>query len=112
MTEQTKQLVLHTLNEIKDEVATRDETRYLMAMIMAISALESAPVWTPCSEEMPKSDGFYMVTIRTDNVLQHGEYESRVEFDRGDWCGMSSDMKVIAWREESPYSPDKKAQEA
>ena len=66
----------------------------------------SIPVWTPCDKGLPKSDGFYMATIRLDNILQHREYEKRIEFDRGHWCGMSSDMKVVAWREESPYKPD------
>ena len=62
--------------------------------------------WTPCAVGMPKKDGTYMVTIRIDNVFQHGEYESRVRFDQGHWVGMSSDMKVAAWRKESPYRAD------
>lgn len=53
MSEQTKKLVLQTLNEIKGEMAKRDETRYLMAMIMAISALESQSDWIPCAERLP-----------------------------------------------------------
>lgn len=68
--------------------------------------ISQRPDWTPCAEGLPTEDGFYMVTIRIDNVLQHGEYESRVELDGGRWCQISSDMEVVAWRKESPYRAD------
>lgn len=79
----------------------------LQQALKMIADFPTATNWTPCAEGLPTEDGFYMATVRIDNVLQHGEYESRVEFDdRFGWSGMSSDMKVVAWRKESPYKGD------
>lgn len=88
------------------EYAEAQEARYIKHLQDTIDRLKTSPRWTPCAERLPTEDGIYMVTIRIDNILQHGEYESRVRLDDGHWLGMSSDMKVTAWRKESPYNPD------
>jgi len=101
-----------TLDTYAGEVVARyteiETQRHIDRLYEIIDELRDHPRsnWKPCDKEMPTEDGFYMATIRVDNALQHGEYESRVEFDRGHWCQISSDMKVTAWRKESPYRAD------
>ncbi len=110
MSEQTKQLALQTLNEIKGEMAKRDETRYLMAMIMAISALESPFGWIPCSGNSKPKDGAYYVTL---NSLpgQPRRVEVRCMID-GEWTidGMpDKDGSVLAYYPKpAPWSGDVK----
>ena len=107
-----KKLLTRAIEKLSGCGITGNAAIGIIECLLELAPDESTrPVWTPCDEELPESDGFYIATIRIDNVLQHREYEKRVEFDRGQWCGISSDMKVVAWREESPYNPNK-AQEA
>ena len=101
MTEETRKLALKTLNEIKDEMETREETRYLMAMIMAITALETPRDWTPCADGMPTADGTYDVTLKS----EFGRYfiEQNARFENGEWLTESDTGKVLAWM--SPVAP-------
>ena len=61
----------------------------------AIKAVPSAdrPTWIPCSERLPREDGFYLVTI-TD-----GEQISvcKMPFVESEWKGNWFDDEVIAW---------------
>ena len=114
MTEKTRKLALNTLNEIKDEMAAREETRYLMAMIMAINALESPrPDWTPCAEGLPKEYGEYWVTVDPCNAVVGNQpiraYKCQFSKELG-WETERFYHNVIAWmpteNQPDPYNPD------
>lgn len=71
----------------------------------------AAPQWTPTSEHLPKRDGFYLTTIKTDG-------EDKIPFPNGlvwsnQWNAATmrwgyADSKVIAWMPQpKPYEGDK-----
>lgn len=60
--------------------------------------IEDAPTiggWIPCSERLPKNDGYYLITL-SDNSLDVAYYEIGTNLSQ--WhCGAFEDGRVIAW---------------
>ena len=63
--------------------------------------------WIPCSERLPKENGYYYVTqiVKSVSTGERIEIEKDyVEFSRGEWR-RAKHLEVIAWIDIEPYQP-------
>ena len=128
------------VERIKDHMSVRKIGEYphvhiAEALNMAISALDSASVWTPCDKGLPKAEPYYvkaeklylvnytwgndtiLTAIASYREMRHRETKDTVWYDEGRKEDMIQNMSgsgrtVIAWKPlPEPYNPNK-AQEA
>lgn len=71
----------------------------------AIEALSDKPEvdydgeWIPCSERLPKKDGFYLATIDGEIAGVDKSFTGLAEFENGKWIDDEGDYKpIIAWQ--------------
>ena len=75
----TRMTIEEAIGRIQDHIRIHSKkepfTPYLdEAFAMAIEALKEKPQWIPCSERLPKKDGYYLITREcfSDNRLKVG----------------------------------------
>jgi len=82
----------------------------LLIYDMVVEALKAEKLdWIPCSEQLPKKNGTYLVT---EDVYSSDKHVNKflytkvemVEFSGGEWR-RASFYKIIAWAEPKPYVP-------
>lgn len=60
--------------------------------------------WIPCDKELPKENGYYLITIKYYHL--HNNVTMGCFFDDGEWYKIDKDDKVIAWQPlPKPYNP-------
>lgn len=91
------------------EYCEAETSKYIQSLHDQIAYLRERrqQCWIPCNKGNPTEEGYYFVTIEINNVFQRGRYETKMEYTPHlGWIGVSSDMKVIAWRDCAPYNGD------
>ena len=60
--------------------------------------------WIPCEVELPKEDGYYLITIMYYHL--HNPVVMGCCFEDGEWYKIDKDDKVLAWMPlPTPYQP-------
>lgn len=74
---------------------------------------ERAGKWIPCSERLPKNDGFYLATIDGEIAGEEKPFTGLAEFENGQWIDDEEDYKcILAWQPlPEPYQPKGEGEE-
>ena len=64
--------------------------------------------WIPCSEQLPKKDGFYLATLDGEIAGEEKPFSGLEEFENGKWVDDEEDYQcVLAWQPlPEPYKPE------
>ena len=87
--------VINWLTRIRDRLMTTNSKQY-EALTIAIATLEKQEQdrWRPCKERLPKEDGRYLITEKTDGTKVQEGYFCRTRDGEPYW----GYLHVIAWR--------------
>ena len=66
------------------------------ALDVAIKALKNEPHWIPCSEELPKEEGFYLVTLEDKCGAETTIRFFRIENGEHQWSVWGNET-ITAW---------------
>lgn len=75
--------------------------------IVKETASEYSGGWIPCSDHLPKENGYYYVTQIVKSISTGEEIaveKAYVEFSGGEWR-RAKHLEVIAWLDIEPYQP-------
>lgn len=93
--------IIEALRQWDSAFYSESETKWLMSK--AADALTAQSEWIPCSRELPKEDGQYLITVKYKHVdgyedvySEHGEWvDGRWDMFCSAHCGEVED--IIAW---------------
>ena len=80
-------------NKLATIPAPPEANEFKAEVYKVIQQMETVGRWIPCSERLPKEDGFYLVTITDGEQIA----VCKMPFIESEWKGNLFDDEVIAW---------------
>ena len=96
----TNEKAIMCLEDMKIKVpipkAARQARENNEALDVAIKALKNEPHWIPCSERLPKEEGFYFVTLAYKHGAETNIRFFKIESGEGYWS-LWGNENITAW---------------